>query len=450
MRIVLVSPNTLTIPYPVYPLGLDYVAGSVSSEHEVRIADLNALSLADLDALLRGFSPDIIGLSCRNIDNTEAGESRYFINEYSQLVSHLRLVSPATIVCGGSGFTIMPEQILSALGADYGIIGEGERFGLLVEAIRDGRDPCRIPGVISATADAGTRSPGPWNGRIVRDFHGDAAHNRYYLDKGGMLNLQSKRGCCFQCIYCPYPHIEGRKHRLVAPDEVARTALELQAAGAGYVFITDSAFNSDIDHSLAVAKSFKAAGVTIPWGGFFAPIRLPADYFTVMADAGLTHVEFGTESLSDRVLKSYRKPFGVQEVLTAHRQAVDAGLHVAHYLLMGGPGESADTIGESLNNIDYLNKTVLFFFIGVRIYPKTALYDIALAEGKITSLTNLLEPIFYEADEIDRQTIEALVTARVGKRINCVVGSGGTGGAATVGKMHARGYTGPLWEYLIR
>ena len=48
MRILLISPNTLTVPYPVYPLGLDYVAGSVASEHEVKIVDLNVLSRLEL------------------------------------------------------------------------------------------------------------------------------------------------------------------------------------------------------------------------------------------------------------------------------------------------------------------------------------------------------------------------------------------------------------------
>jgi radical SAM superfamily enzyme YgiQ (UPF0313 family) len=450
LKILLVSPNTLAIPYPVYPLGLDYVAGSVSSEHEVQIADLHVVSQEELERILLDFSPQIIGLSCRNIDNTEAGESRYFIDKYAALVSRMRTFSNAVIVIGGSGFTIMPEQILSALGADYGIIGEGERFGLLVEAIKNGTNPTCIPGVVSASSPPEKWNPTPWDGPIARDFGGHTAHNHFYLKKGGMLNLQSKRGCCFNCIYCPYPHIEGRKHRLVEPDEVARMALELQAAGAKYFFLTDSAFNSDINHSLAVARAFKAAGVSIPWGGFFAPVKPPPDYFSIMAGAGLAHVEFGTEALSDPVLKTYRKPFGVLDVFAAHQQALNAGLHVAHYFLMGGPGESAQTITESLNNIDKLQKTVLFFFIGIRIYPRTSLYDIALREGKITAATNLLEPIFYESDNIDRRSIETLVTARVGNRINCVVGSGGLAGANTVSKMHDRGYSGPLWEYLIR
>ncbi len=447
MKILLISPNTLTVPYPVYPLGLDYVAGAVAGRHQVQIADMNMLSRDGLARLIREFSPEIIGLSCRNIDNTEAGAPLFFINGYRELVTWLRQHSEAVIVCGGSGFTIMPEEIFTAIGADYGIIGEGERFGLLVDALADGEDGTDLPGVLSARQQG--KTPLPWNGSWTRAF-GSTSRYRFYLEKGGMLNLQTKRGCSFHCIYCPYPHIEGNKHRLSAPEEVGRTALRLQEAGARYLFITDSAFNSDIKHSLDVARAFKRIGIKIPWGGFFAPVRMPADYFTVMKKAGLQHVEFGTESLSDRMLQSYRKPFRTRDVFAAHRQAREAGLHVAHYFLMGGPGESTSTITESLDNIENLKKTVLFFFIGIRIYPRTALYDIALGEGKITANMNMLKPVFYEADDIDREAIVALVTARAGRRINWIIGSGGARSAATVSKMHDRGYTGPLWEYLVR
>ncbi|MHB1184257.1 MAG: lipid biosynthesis B12-binding/radical SAM protein [Desulfobulbia bacterium] len=446
MRILLISPNTLTVPYPVYPIGLDYVAGCIPAEHQVRIADLNVLSLEALEELVRDFSPEIIGLSCRNIDNTEAGDSLFFISAYGELVAWLRERSKAVLVCGGSGFTIMADRIFAALGVDFGIIGEGERFGLLVDALHQGLDPMQIPGVISSFSSL--EMPEPWPGTQMRAFRPQASHVDFYLKKGGMLNLQTKRGCSFNCIYCPYPHIEGKKHRLVHPAEVAGTALNLQEAGAKYLFITDSAFNSDVAHSLEVAKAFKAAGVSIPWGGFFAPLKLPSDYFSRMADAGCKHVEFGTESLSSSMLATYRKPFGVDEVFVAHQQALEAGLHVAHYFLLGGPGESPATVAESLDHIERLNKTVLFFFIGIRIYPHTALYDIALKEGKIRPETNLLQPLFYQAEAIDRDTIAAQVTARAGKRNNWLIGSGGARSAATVKKMYSRGHTGPLWEFL--
>jgi len=447
MNILLISPNTLTVPYPVYPIGLDYVAGSLASKHQVQIADLNSLSLDKLADLIADFSPDVIGLSIRNIDNTEAGDAKFFIAEHKKLVDWLRARCNAPLIAGGAGFTILPQETFEALEIDYGIVGEGERLGLLIDAIESNLPLDNIPGLITATAQVPQAAP--WTGQQQRDMS-TGSHISFYLEHGGMLNLQTKRGCSFRCIYCPYPHIEGKQHRLIAPDKVARTARTLQKNGAKYLFITDSAFNSDVNHSLQVAEAFKKHGVSIPWGGFFAPVRIPADYFKIMKECGLKHIEFGTESLSSIMLQNYQKPFRPQEVINAHEQAIAAGIHVAHYFLLGGPGESPATLTETLAAIESLKKTVLFFFTGIRIYPHTGLYDIALREKKISLQTNLLEPFYYESDTISHKEIEALVLEKAGQRINWIVGSGGKNAAATVSEMHARGYTGPLWEYLIR
>lgn len=448
MKILLISPNTLTTPYPVYPIGLDYVAGSIGAKHKVRIADLQIVSRDELATLLTTFSPDIIGIACRNIDTTDSGDRFFFLNSYAELVGWLRHRTNAVLVAGGSGFTIMPKQVFAKLGTDYGIIGEGERFGLLVDALAENIDPLAIPGVFCTGETAAL--PPPWQGPLLRRFRPEAAQTDFYLKSGGMLNLQSKRGCTFRCLYCPYPRIEGGVHRLIEPETVAGTALNLQKAGARYLFFTDSAFNSDIPHSLTVARALKAANLSIPWGAFFAPRRLPVDYFKVMADAGCRHVEFGTESMSTAMLRTYRKPFQPDDVTAAHQQAQVAGLHVAHYLLLGGPGETTATVTETLDSLERFDKAVFFFFIGIRIYPGTALYDIALSEGKINSSDDLLHPVFYDSDAISLDAITTLVNQRAARRVNWLVGSGGSSIAAMTRIMHRQGYNGPLWEHLIR
>ncbi len=446
MKILLISPNTHTTPYPVYPIGLDYVAGALGKQHQVKIADLNILERDALKQRIMKFSPDIIGLSLRNVDNTEIGNPLFFIEKQKELVAWLRSLSQAIIVCGGAGFTILAREIFDKIQPDYGIVGEGERFAQLVHALENDLSVEEIPGVI--TSD-GSEAPVPWTGEQTRSLAAND-HTQFYVDHGGMLNLQSKRGCSFRCIYCPYPYIEGNKHRKVDPQVVARTAFDLQERGAKYFFITDSAFNSDIAHSLQVAEAFRDQGVTIPWGGFFAPVKLPDEYFTILKACGLSHIEFGTESLSDTILKNYQKPFRVKDVFAAHQLAVAADIHVAHYFLLGGPGESEETLGETLKRVEELQQTVHFFFTGMRIYPHTKLYDIAIEEGKISEDTNLLEPFYYESDAISPGNIERLVKERATDRINWVVGSGGETAANIVSRMHGRGFTGPLWEFLIR
>jgi len=449
MKVLLVSANTLTEPYPVYPLGLDYVAGALAADHQVQVADMNSLDDYDsLAEIVHQFSPDVIGISLRNIDNTDTTDPRGFIGHYQEIVRVIRNHSKALLVLGGSGFTIFPVETMNALDADYGIIGEGERLVLLLDAIENREDTTAIPGVASRKTP--NTIPGPWGQKIARNFSKKPSNLQFYLKNGGMLNLQTKRGCNFKCIYCTYPHIEGRKLRLVDPEEVAETALRLQTAGAQYFFITDSVFNADWSHSIAVAKAFIKVGVSIPWGAFFAPLKPPGDYFRIMADAGLTHVEFGTESLSDHVLTSYRKPFRACHVFQTHQAAVDAGLYAAHYFLLGGPGENSDTLNETLSNVDKLKKSVLFFFCGMRIYPYTALYDIAVKEELISKTGSILEPVFYRSASIDADEIIRRVQKQAKDRINWVIGAGGGETAKIITRLYERGHCGPLWEYLIR
>ena len=133
MKVLLVSANTLREPYPVYPLGLDYVAGAIAQNHRVQIVDMNSLGGYNaLAAVIKAFLPDVIGLSLRNIDNTDTTDPRGFIGQYRMIVDVIRQHSDARLILGGSGFTIFPTETMQALDADYGIVGEGERLALLL------------------------------------------------------------------------------------------------------------------------------------------------------------------------------------------------------------------------------------------------------------------------------------------------------------------------------
>ena len=448
-KVLLISANTLRIPYPVYPLGLDYVAGSLDSRYQTKIVDLNTIpNLDDLGAIIREFSPDFVGISIRNVDNLDTINSRAFLSNYQNIVSQIRKNSPARLILGGSGYTVFPVEFLQALDADYGIAGEGERLPLLLDALEKNESVQSIPGVV--TKDTVTVTYDPWDSAMQRRFDSVSVHTGFYLSYGGMLNLQTKRGCPFRCSYCTYPHIEGSRMRFFPAREIAMNARELQDAGAKYIFITDSAFNASYDHSRLVAEAFIEAHISVPWGGFFSPTIPPSDYYKLLADAGLTHVEFGTESLSDTMLTNLQKPFTSRDVFTAHKQALKADLHIAHYFLLGGPGESAQTLQDTLNGVDTLEKSVFFFFCGIRIYPHTALYDVALKEGQISPSQSLLQPVFYRSKHISGEEIMQSVENHANGRFNWIVGSGENKVTRVLPKLYDRGYTGPLWEHLIQ
>lgn len=448
MKVLLVSTNTLTQPYPTYPIGLDYVAQAVSPPHEVKCVDMNELKDAEaLAAVVADYRPQVVGISIRNIDNIDDAHPEAFVGRVENLIGAVRGVSESAIVLGGSGFTILPAQFMARLDADYGVIGEGERFPLLLRALDNNEPVSDLPGIVVRGGPALLPEPLPRS--IELGVLPDHDYRPFYLQRGGMLNLQTKRGCPFRCSYCTYPLIEGGRFRFVPPDAVARTARMLQDAGAKYIYLTDSTFNGSYEHSLQVALAFRKARVSIPWGGFFTPTAPPRDYYRALADAGLMHVEFGTESLSERMLSSYGKPFLVKDVLDSHQAALAAGLHVAHYLMLGGPGENEATLERTLAASDFLEKSVFFVFGSVRIYPRTPLHETALKEGQIAPDTNLLEPAFYWSRALSRETAAARLHEHAAGRLNWVIGSGPPAMQRMMARLYARGHAGPLWERLI-
>ncbi len=450
MKVLLISANRLTSPYPVYPLGLDYVAGAVEPGHQVRIVDLCG---ADDDRpvveAIFGFAPDLVGISLRNIDNTDSANSVGFIGELRKVVETVRSATRAPVVLGGSGFSLFPRAVLDTVRADYGVVGEGERFGRLLDALQAGRPVDGLEGVVVPGQDMRS-APEPFGGECRRRLPEGPDRTGLYLGRGGMLNMQTKRGCPFSCLYCTYPLIEGGKLRLFSPEHKGAEARALQEAGARYLFIADSAFNADHAHAAEVALAMQRAGVTIPWGAFLAPLAAPDGFYQRLAEAGCTHAEFGTDTLCPGMLATYRKAFSVLDVTETHAAAVAAGLHAAHYFMLGGPGESAATVDETLDNVERLDRSVSFFFCGIRIYPGTGLWKIAVEQGQVDAGDDLLEPVFYRPEHISPAEVIARVGQRAGGRTNWVIGAGGEQTDRILERMYARGRTGPLWEFLIR
>jgi radical SAM superfamily enzyme YgiQ (UPF0313 family) len=448
MRVLLISANQCATPYPVYPIGLDYVAGAIADRHEVRILDLYATGGATtLPAAVNEFAPDVVGLSLRNVDSSDGANVVDFTVGYRAVVRAIRAATNAPLVLGGSAFNIYPCELLNALQADFGIYGEGEVFSVLLDRLAAGRDPGDVPGLVRR--DGRAAAPHWWPGSIARSFQRHGAVAAPYLRLGGMLNLQTKRGCPFRCVYCTYPLIEGAALRRFDPQEVAETALALQHAGAAYLFITDSSFNADVEHNLAVAAAFRRVGLSIPWGAFFTPIPMPADYYARLAGSGLSHVEYGTDALDDTVLQALGKPFRVNDVVQNHRQARQAGLHVAHYFTLGAPGETAVTLAATLDQADRIGDGAFFFFCGVRVYPGTEIHARAVAEGQLRAEEDLLSPRFYRSSALTAGAMVETTLAKANGRRNWVVGPAWQKVDRIVNLLHRRGRQGPLWEGLL-
>ncbi len=86
------------------PIGLAYVAAHIDERrHPLEVLDLmfSRNALADVEAAVRQFQPEVVGLSIRNLDNQSALNPQWHLPAVREIVQRLRSVSSARIVCGG-------------------------------------------------------------------------------------------------------------------------------------------------------------------------------------------------------------------------------------------------------------------------------------------------------------------------------------------------------------
>lgn len=440
-RILLISTNTTTEPYPVYPLGMSVVASALAGAgHEVRQFDFLAAGsdMLRLEQALIDFSPHMTGISLRNIDNVDSltSDTEWYLDHVRDIAAFLK-DKGQTVIVGGPGFSLMPETVLDYLGADHGVVGEGERKMVrLVTMIEHGEAPRLLKAEQGLTAND-MRSP-LWDADILD----------YYMRQSGIVNVQTKRGCENRCTYCSYPSIEGGTIR---PRDAADVADEIELLhrrfNADLVFFTDSVFNDNSGHYLEVAEALARKELPVKWSAFFQPTAIARDDLRLLKRSGLQGMEVGTDASTDTTLAAMNKPFLFEDARRFNEACVNEHIPCAHFVIFGGPGETPETVKEGIANMNSLTCCVVFPFSGIRLHSGTPLYSQAKRENVIAADTSLLRPHYYFSPHINPAVMnETLTQGFAGRRDRIFPPSDGQD---RMNVLRRFGYRGLLWVTLI-
>lgn len=442
MKVLLISSNTTSTPYPIYPLGVSMVAAALrNAGYEVHQFDFlqNNMSLDSLGDEIKGMAPDIIGMSIRNIDNVNLLNEERYIDVVRNIVQRIRQETDAPVVLGGAGFSIMPEVILREVGGDYGIVGEGE--SLMVKF------------VANATRGAYPekrciRASSRLHGQEIPSAHYDSRLMEFYLKSGNVASVQTKRGCTHKCVYCTYPLLEGPTIRYRDPKNVVDDIeMLVDTHKAQYIFFTDSVFNDDEGQYLDVVREMKKRGVSVPWTAFFKPDGLDDKSVALMKQTGLRAAEIGADAASDTTLRKLGKTFLFKDVVDCNNLFVRHGIATAHFYMFGCPGETRETVLSGIENMINMEKTVSFVYMGIRILPNTVLAEIAGREGFLSRDRELLDPVYYIAPGIDREWLEKTLTDTFSGIRHCIFPPDALDSSLQF--LHKLGYSGSLWDMLI-
>jgi radical SAM superfamily enzyme YgiQ (UPF0313 family) len=449
-KVLLVSVNLCSTPEPVFPLGLAHLSAALEAAgHPVAWIDL-LVDGGRFEEALVASKADLVGLSVRNIDDVLIRRGETFVGHLESLVATVHRKLGCPVVLGGSGFSILPRELLEITGADFGIIGEGETaLPELIAALEHKADYSGIAGLVfrggGGITSNGRHLARAWRQPVAAPEPQYAAE---YLRRGGILNVQTQRGCAHRCCYCTYPVIEGARHRRRPVEAVVAEFEQLERLGARYAFVVDSVFNSSERHVVEICEALVRRGLGIRWGCFLRPQGLTAELMRLMARAGLAHIEFGSDSFCDEVLASYQKGFTFQDVRRSTALARAEDLDFCHFVIAGGPGETVNTLQTGFSNSQLLGNPVVLAVPGMRVYPGTDLFARAVSEGQIRPDANLLKPAYYLAPGLSLEQVLAALRGIAAQCPNWVVGDFDPAYDGLVAKLRRRGVSGPLWSYL--
>lgn len=400
MKLLLIYTNTNRYLAPP-PLGLSMIAESVAADHAVKFLDLMFETQPESQALraVQQFQPDLIGLSIRILDNQDSQHPQSPLDSLRHLIGQCRRVSSAPIVLGGPAFTTFPAEMLEHLGADYGIAGPGEAvFPKLVEQIGQGQVDEDLPGLVF-------RKEGRVMARAPRMDGYPAAflpkrcyydHRRYARATHFAGLVICKTGCPFRCVYCDPQVTAGRQFRLRNP-EIIVSELEHQVRTLNLraIHLSDPCFNVPLDYAKAVAEAIIRSGLRVALNTTLRPDTIDEELVRLMKRAGFVFLVVGADALSDTMLQWYQKGFTLEQVERCCRLLQKHGLPYMVECIFGGPGETGQTVTESLQFLDRIAPALTHLGAGLRIVPETDLFKLAQAEGRVQSRADLLYPKFY-------------------------------------------------------
>jgi len=429
-RVLLVSTNREAGLWTAFPGGLCAVAAATAAAgHRVDTLDLHFARNpgAALRRALRATSPDVVGLSVRNIDSVSAQDPVFFLEETRDRLIPLCREAAVPSVVGGPAVSVGGQALVDFLGADWGLAGEGEEaFPRLVQALARGESPEAAPGVLRR----GSTPPADWRPARLSSLEAFrpleparwVAARRYWR-LGTTYPLLTRRGCPFSCVYCSYPAIEGAGCRLRPPRAVAEEVRTAAASGVKRFEIVDSIFGLPEEHAVGVCEAIRATGlgVRLDVSGLH-PLGVTPRLLDALAAAGARGVLCTPDAFSAAGLDGLGKGFGREVVARAVRLLGSSSLDVCWFLILGAPGETAASAAESLRFVqqEIPPHHLVLANVGLRVYPGTALAARCRERGLLADGAPLIRPFSYLEPTLDVAALRAALDAAAARCPNLV------------------------------
>jgi len=409
-RVLLVQPPSSSYLGAVRPpSGLGYISQALQEngiEHQV--LDMRVRhDLSVLQAKIASFQPDLIGVSMVSFEYQRSYE----------LIRQIRAYAPgAAVVVGGPHVSILEKSVFEECPElDFGIVHEGELS--IVQLCRGDGPFSQIPGLLYRENGA-VRSGPPQVVRKDLDNVSYPHYERFALKQYAKeMPLITSRGCPYRCNFCANS-LTARQFRARSAKNVVDEIEYWYARGIKQFNIDDDNFTLVKDRVYKICDEIERRGIKglfIRCANGLRADRVDRQLLARMKEVGIREVAFGADGGNDRVLlEIIHKGERLEDIERAIRDALDVGMRVKLFIIVGSPGETMSDIEDSIALAQRYPVTWVHLNNPIP-YPGTELYEwvkrhncfIVPPEQYLNGVTEVAGTPVFETPELPREVRKA-------------------------------------------
>ena len=407
MKVLLIYPYCLEArlheeEISVPPIGIYYV-GAMLKENKY---DVDVLNWHDINRTphlihktLSEKKPDVIGFSILHAN-------RWGAIEIARIAR--KIIPDVKIVFGGIGATFLWEHLLIHFEeVDVVVIGEGEKPFLQLVKCVESKDYDRLEDIkgIAFRKDGAILTTG--NAEPVHDLDEIPNPAKYFTYQ----HVAATRGCPGKCTFCGSPQFWGTRVRFHSPEYFVEQLVLQYRKGITFFYFSDDTFTINKDHVIRVCKTIIERGLNISWVAISRVNYVDAEILYWMRKAGCTQISYGVESGSETIRnRVLNKRISADHIKNAFELTTQYGILARAYFIYGSPGESWDTIEETLELMRTIKPLSVIFYI-LDLFPGTALYSQFLQKTGNSDdiwLKQIEDILYFETDpDLDQKQILA-------------------------------------------
>jgi radical SAM superfamily enzyme YgiQ (UPF0313 family) len=397
------------------PLGLGTINALLRSYgYDSRILNCSAWSWKRTARFLRQERPDVFGVSVFTFNRHEA----------MRLAALAREASPACLIAaGGPHATHLSHPLLSHYAQiDVVVRGEGEETMLdLVRARAHGdlaRSLAGISGITFRTTD-GTAFVDTPDRPVITDLdrlpHPCADPAGVGVDPLTQFEfIITSRGCPAACTFCSSPDFWGRALRFrSAANMIEEIGLLRERHGVVYVSVRDDTFTVNKRRVIDFCRTLIDRKTDLLWDCQSRVNAVDEERLAWMRLAGCTHIQYGVESGSPRMLRRLNKGITIEQIRAAAAATRRVGLELSIYLITGIDSETDDDLAATVSLIEDIRPHD-GLVSPMTVYPGTALYEEARTRfglGDDYWVRDRREAFYVRQDPWSRRALRTLAGA---------------------------------------